>query len=50
MRVRDNKTEIEPMTRSTCIFRDELVIQAGILMGFTVTLTNDFYRYRHKKL
>ena len=49
VRVWNNKMAFEPMPRSTCVYRDELVVHAGILMGFAVIWAIDFYRYWHKK-
>ncbi|GER61027.1 hypothetical protein ULMA_31350 [Patiriisocius marinus] len=46
----DNRIEIKPTSDSTCVYRDELVLRAGILTGFTTTWAKDFYKYRHKKL
>jgi len=46
----DNKIQITPTSDSTCIYRDELVLRAGILTRLTTIWAKDFYKYRHKKL
>lgn len=46
----DNYTELVPTSDSTCILREELVIQAGILNGYVTAYAIDLFEGRHKRL
>jgi len=46
----DNFTEFIPLSDSTCILREELVISAGALNGYVVAYAIDLFEGRHKRL
>jgi hypothetical protein len=46
----DNRIELIPTSDTTCIYRDELVIHAGILTKLTAIWATEFYKFRHKNL
>lgn len=50
VKVWDCYLKIIPLSDSTCLYRDEIIIRAGILTGFTSLWARDFYKFRHKNL
>lgn len=46
----DNSIVLSPLSDSTTRYTDTLVVEAGVLTGFTTLWAKGFYRFRHRSL